>query len=209
MLYVKQRKHVRKKDLDYIKEHNIIEWYNTLEQRQHNKSWYLYKTVKNHLTLTAYAYFVTFTLKPEKLNLDKTWVVRLLKQRLNELEPTKWILNDDYGDLNNRLHFHALVFTEYNLIDHKHVVRRKQHYNLTTWDEYGFTQIKPINNEIDFDDLDKTTKRISKYIMKLTRHAQKGTTLKLWYSRNKNKSNNPGLPQPSILKNISYRDTRE
>lgn len=181
----KKHKIMSKKDLDYIKETNIIEWYNTLRQRQHNKTWYLYKTVKYYLLMSKYAYFVTFTLKPEKLNLKKATLVRYIKRLLNDLDLTKWILNDDYGDLKGRLHFHALVFSEHNLLEHPSVIRRKQHYNLTTWDDYGFSQIKPINNEVDYNELDKTIKRISKYIMKLTRHARKGTTLKLWYSRNK------------------------
>ncbi len=186
MRYVKKKLYSKKKDLDFIKENNIIEWYNTLKKRQHNKMHYLYKTVRYYLLMSKHAYFITFTLNQENINLKKTWLIRVLKKQLNELDTNKWILNDDYGDLNNRLHFHALIFTEHNLLEHKNVIRRKQHYNLTTWDKYGFSQIKPINIP-DFQDPDfeKTVKRISKYIVKLTRHALKGTTIKLWYSRNK------------------------
>ena len=186
-LYFKKRKlNNRKKDLENLYKNNIIEWFKTIKQRQHQKMIYLYKNVRYYLTMSKHAYFITLTLNNEYVNLQKQTLIRYIKQQLNDIQPNKWILNDDYGDKNGRIHFHVLIFTEYDLLYTNQVKRQKQHYNLLSWDKYGYSQIKSINvPNINEQDFEKTTKRISKYIVKLTRHAIKGTTVKLWYSRNK------------------------
>ena len=101
-------------------------------------------------------WFGTYTINNENINKNHS---RRLKEINNGLN---YIINSDYGDNTNRLHFHGIIESE---------------EEPKKW-EYGFCKfIKIKNNNIE---------ALAKYIDKLTNHTIKETTKKIIYSR-KNK----------------------
>jgi len=115
-----------------------------------------------------FAYFATFTINDNYINLSletlKKYLKRILKQYC-----IVYVANNDYGDKTQRLHFHAIVLTD-NVEDLK-----------KDWTAYGFIKTQ----KVDFKNEDE--KKISKYITKLTNHSLKKSTKplenKLIYSR--------------------------
>ena len=100
-------------------------------------------------------WFATYTINDNNMNKDH---VRKLKELLKE---NKYIINSDYGDKNNRLHYHAIIESE---------------EEPKNW-EYGFCKFLKIENY--------NTQALSKYLNKLTNHSIKETTKKIIYSRMK------------------------
>ena len=103
-------------------------------------------------------WFCTWTIKEKNLNKNHT---RKLKELYNG---KNYIINCDYGTKTNRKHYHGIIESEEEPIK---------------W-EYGYCKFI----EIEINE-DATSKRISKYINKLTAHALKENTEKIIYSRTK------------------------
>jgi hypothetical protein len=110
------------------------------------------------------AYFITITFAPETLNNTNEQTRRRYVSRwLKSLTPF-YVANIDYGKNTGREHYHAVITSD----------KRPP----KTW-SYGFIDIKKVaTSETD-------TKRVSKYISKLTNHAIKHTTKskRIIYSR--------------------------
>lgn len=106
------------------------------------------------------AYFVTLTFSDDALanSHDKQrrrWVARALKRF-----GIKYIANIDFGTLNGREHYHAIVE-----ISSDNIEKLKKF-----WERYGFLDARKVGDSQS--DLDKTTK----YVDKLTSHAFKDST---------------------------------
>ena len=111
-----------------------------------------------------YVYFMTYTFNETSLN-TTTEKQHIKKINATLSQATLYMINNDYGGLTDRFHYHALASFEHE-------------YDTTfmdTW-QYGYTKIKRI---ITYD-----TKSIYEYIMKLSNHATKKAVAKIWRSKN-------------------------
>ena len=110
------------------------------------------------------AYFLTITFNDETLSKTNEKTRRVYVSRwLKGLSPF-YVANIDYGELKGREHYHAVITSD----------KRPP----KTW-KYGFIDILKVKTT------ENDTKRISKYISKLTNHAIKHTTKskRIIYSR--------------------------
>lgn len=110
------------------------------------------------------AWFITITFNPETLSKTSEKTRRVYVSRwLKGLSPF-YVANIDYGKTKGREHYHAIITSD----------QRPP----KTW-SYGFIDILKVSTT------ETDTKRISKYISKLTNHAIKNTTKskRIIYSR--------------------------
>ncbi len=110
------------------------------------------------------AWFITITFNPETLSKTNEKTRRVYVSRwLKSLTPF-YVANIDYGAKNSREHYHAIITSD----------KRPP----KSW-SYGFVDILKVKTT------ETDTKRISKYISKLTNHAIKHTTKskRIIYSR--------------------------
>lgn len=119
------------------------------------------------IMMTGACSFLTLTFTDEVLantteETRRRYVSRFLKSKC-----TDYVANIDYGKLNGREHYHAVV----NGID----------IDMADWDKYGFSHCVPVGRKDDHT----TASKISKYLYKLSNHATKETTQrkKIIYSR--------------------------
>ena len=98
-------------------------------------------------------WFATYTIEDKYLNKNHT---RKLKELL---KGKQYIINSDYGNKNNRLHYHAIIESE---------------EEPTTWN-YGFCKFIKVKNN--------NKEALAKYLTKLANHTIKKTTDKIIYSR--------------------------
>lgn len=117
------------------------------------------------LVLTNNAIFITLTFNNDTLSKTsvltrRRYVARYLKQNCKE-----YVANVDFGALNGREHYHAIVSND--------IV-------FSNWYKYGAINVERVRP------LEDSTKRISRYITKLTNHALKVGAIapRLIYSRN-------------------------
>ena len=127
---------------------------NNLNQAKYQRTNRLKKRIQEAVE-SGSAYFITITFNPETLKntneqTRRKYVSRWLKS-LSEF----YVANIDYGLINEREHYHAVITS-----DNKPP---------KSW-PYGFIDILKIKTT------ENDTKRISKYISKLTNHAIKHTT---------------------------------
>ena len=113
--------------------------------------------------------FLTLTFTDEVLantteHTRRRYVARFLKQISDD-----YVGNVDYGKLNGREHYHAVV--------------RGVNIDTSAWDKYGFSHAQTIGKS----DGSTQASKMSKYIYKLSNHATKLTTnnKKIIYSRQK------------------------
>lgn len=112
-----------------------------------------------------HAYFITFTIAPAHYNYNYDTYLRKIKEALKYA--SSWLLNSDYGDENNRLHFHAVV-----------AFPDKLDYNtITSIYQYGAVNFRPIYA--------KNEKALREYLLKTLNHATKQSAGKIHYSRKK------------------------
>ena len=109
-----------------------------------------------------YTYFFTFTLDNDNINGEQKNHIKKIKECL--AGNISYLINNDYGDKTDRLHYHAIASFEYE-------------YNTTFLNKYqfGFTRVQPI--------LNKSAKSLYEYILKLSNHTTKSSVAKLWRSR--------------------------
>ena len=112
-----------------------------------------------------HAYFLTFTLDNQHLNLKQPTHIKKITQALAQAYVIDYSLNNDYGDLNNRLHYHCIAC--FNLPLNYTTIQNEY--------QYGALNIKPI--------IKKDIKSLSEYIQKLKNHSIKKTTFFLTYKR--------------------------
>ena len=123
------------------------------------------------------AIFLTLTFNDkvfEKMNSlsRKRTITRFLKKTCN-----KYIANIDFGKKNEREHYHALV-------EPKDIIDNKVYYKMFYNSSIDFERIK-ITSKKNCD-IESTSKKVSKYVSKLTNHAIKETTQqnRIIYSKN-------------------------
>jgi hypothetical protein len=110
------------------------------------------------------AWFITITFNPETLSKTNEQTRRKYVSRWLKSLTSFYVANIDYGAKNSREHYHAIITSD----------QRPP----KTW-SYGFIDILKVKTT------ENDTKRISKYISKLTNHAIKHTTKskRIIYSR--------------------------
>lgn len=108
------------------------------------------------MLLTGPCIFLTFTFTDKTLNItDYEYRRRLVREFCKE-HSDYYIANIDYGEDNEREHYHAII--------------QCQNVDYSLWHRYG--AIKGLRIHADLED----AKRLSKYVSKLTNHAIKQTT---------------------------------
>jgi CRISPR/Cas system-associated endoribonuclease Cas2 len=130
--------------------------YNT--RKAHEKQITNIKKRVSRIIDEEHSYFITFTLHDKALKLSQRTHIKKITETLASRSVIDYLLNNDYGDKNNRLHYHAVACFNCQL-------------DYTTFDkiyQYGAINIKKIHN--------KDNKSISEYIQKLKNHAIKKTT---------------------------------
>lgn len=112
------------------------------------------------LTLTFTDYVLANTTEETR----RRYVARFLKSISDD-----YVGNVDYGKINGREHYHAVV--------------RGINIDMSGWDKYGFSHAQIVGKS----DGSTQASKMSKYIYKLSNHATKGTTnnKKIIYSRQK------------------------
>jgi hypothetical protein len=117
------------------------------------------------MLLANYTYFFTYTLSDDALD-NTTQDQHIKKIRATLPKATSYLINNDYGDQTQRLHYHAMASFSYE-------------YDTTLLNiyQYGYTQAKRIN--------EPNAKALYEYILKLTNHATKKSVAKIWRSRKK------------------------
>lgn len=128
-------------DLDIINEYH--KKYDAVKKRIKRYN----KCIEYLVNQYKYCYFITLTFSDEYIEYsDYNHVKKYLKDNLSHY---KYLFNVDYGSLNDRIHYHGLVFSNDN-INFK-------------WD-YGF---------VNFQYVSKYSNAIIKYISKFSYHAFK------------------------------------
>lgn len=137
----------------------IVNLKNANKMATHN----MLKRVKSILNDNPFCYFITFTINDDNYGLSKSTYRRKIKEALSMA--SVWVANEDFGKLNGRLHFHALVGFGFQL-----------DYNMiTSIYKYGNINFKPIYTH--------NAEAIRNYMLKLTLHASKDTANDIFYSR--------------------------
>lgn len=150
--------------LPYRKGYNFIDCADRLNESKYRKA----KKVRDKITklvLSNSAIFITLTFKDSVLSKTsdltrRRYVARYLKENCRE-----YVANIDFGALNGREHYHAVVSKD---------------IDLSKWHKYGVINVERVRP------LENSTTRISRYITKLTNHALKVGAIapRLIYSRN-------------------------
>ena len=127
---------------------------NNLNQAKYQRTNRLKKRIQEAVE-SGSAYFITITFNPETLKNTNEQTRRKYVSRWLKSLSAFYVANIDYGLINEREHYHAVITS-----DNKPP---------KSW-PYGFIDILKIKTT------ENDTKRISKYISKLTNHAIKHTT---------------------------------
>lgn len=148
----------------YKKGFNLIDCADRLLESRYRKA----KKVRDKiskLVLTNNSIFITLTFSDKTLAKTDTEKRRRLVQRYLKQNCSNYVANIDFGALNGREHYHALVSNDIDFSD---------------WYKYGTINAERVRPCED------SPKRISKYITKLTNHALKVGAIapRLIYSRN-------------------------
>lgn len=152
-----------------IKEFVNLYGYTTLKVANNLNRASYYRTARlkeriREAVLSGSAWFITITFSPETLAKTNEKTRRVYVSRwLRSLTPF-YVANIDYGLKNEREHYHAVITSD----------KRPP----KSW-SYGFVDILKVKTT------ETDTKRVSKYISKLTNHAIKNTTKskRIIYSR--------------------------
>lgn len=130
-----------------------------------------------------YCYFLTLTFSEDYLSKTSAAYRRDQISRFLKSNFANYVANVDYGDENEREHYHALVFLDYEL---ECFLSRsdtgKVYFKYPSIDyQYGYFKVQPVLKPCD----DKT--KLSKYMIKLKYHSSKDSTKfsKPIYSRRK------------------------
>mgnify|MGYP001089053423 FL=1 len=143
--------------------HTTLKIANNLNRASYQRTARLKERIREAVE-SGSAYFLTITFNNETLSKTNEKTRRVYVSRwLKSLSPF-YVANIDYGELNGREHYHAVITSD----------QRPP----KTW-PYGFIDILKVKTT------DNDTTRISKYISKLTNHAIKHTTKskRIIYSR--------------------------
>lgn len=142
-------------DLKDLMEYSKKSYNNILDKKTRVKKWlYYHKTIlkfRNNYINKDYIYYATFTFKNEKLNNNEIKKDSFLKY-LRENGVKAYLLNKDFGEENQRLHFHGFIYTN-------------QMMNNQTLNLYGYTKIVDISH-IKEEEEEKVINYITNYVIK-------------------------------------------
>jgi hypothetical protein len=117
------------------------------------------------MLLAKHTYFFTYTFNNE--NIHKTSEATHIKKiRATLSQATSYIINNDYGDLHDRYHYHAMAS-----FNHEYITTF-----MDEW-QYGYSHVVRIT--------DPNSKALYEYLIKLTNHTIKKSVAKIWRSRKK------------------------
>lgn len=122
----------------------------------------LKKRLENMLQ-KEHTYFITFTIAPTNYGLSYNTYLRKIKEALGRA--SAWVVNSDYGTINERLHFHCVATFDLQL----------DYNTLNAIYKYGTIDFKTIYS--------MNEKAIREYLNKTFNHAVKQTAGKIHYSR--------------------------
>lgn len=135
---------------------------NNLSQSYYRRDSRLKKRLENMLQ-KEHTYFITFTIAPKNYGLKYNTYLRKIKEALGGA--SGWVVNSDYGSINERLHFHCVATFNTQL----------DYTTLNNIYQYGAINFKLIYNTNE--------KAIREYLIKTFNHAVKQTAGKIHYSR--------------------------
>lgn len=120
------------------------------------------------------AIFLTLTFKPDVLENTTPQTRRDYVRKFLKSQCKYYVANIDFGKLNEREHYHAVVVPLNEKIDGK-----------SYREKCGSIDFEKVWHKVDENDYQNTAKRLSKYVNKLTNHAVKETTRqnRILYSR--------------------------
>ena len=122
----------------------------------------LKKRLENMLQ-NEYTYFITFTIAPKNYGLNYDTYLRKIKEALGGA--SGWVVNSDYGSINERLHFHCVASFNSQL----------DYTTLNNIYKYGSINYKLIYNTNE--------KALREYLNKTFNHTIKQTAGRIHYSR--------------------------
>jgi hypothetical protein len=122
----------------------------------------LKKRLENMLQ-KEHTYFITFTIAPKNYGLKYNTYLRKIKEALGGA--SGWVVNSDYGSINERLHFHCVASFNSQL----------DYTTLNTIYKYGSINYMLIYNSNE--------KAIREYLNKTFNHTIKQTAGRIHYSR--------------------------
>lgn len=152
---------------------------NQLQDARRQKAYRIKEQIKYYSIRSYPMIFATFTFNQEALNLDskyrKEYITRILNKNPGIVD---YVGNIDYGDINEREHYHYILVMNPEFIPEikKRTIKSKTTRKYQSVEntginyEKGFTTYELIGTDVD--DYNK----ISKYISKLTMHAIKEST---------------------------------
>lgn len=154
---------------DYCKKNNLLKEFHEahkINHAFHGRTKRLQERVKSML-LNGNCLFLTLTFTDATLLETNSKTRRDYVRRYLKSFGVPYIANIDFGKLNKREHYHAIINT--SMIDY------------SPWRKYGNINGEKIRNK----DIENDTKKLSKYVAKLSNHAIKETTKRccLIYSR--------------------------
>lgn len=119
------------------------------------------------MLLNGSCLFITLTFNDETLNETNEKQRRVAVSRYLKQFNCRYVANVDYGKMNHREHYHALINCD--------------NISFDSWRKYGNINVKRVRNK----DISSDKTKLAKYICKLSNHAIKETTKRssLLYSR--------------------------
>lgn len=167
---------------------NLVKAYLELDEARKKRYQRLFDRVNFYYNLDKYdLIFATFTFDDKALNLKSDTRHQYLYRMLNGYEWIEdYILNIDYGELNDREHYHALLMIKKGEIDYKfkkYVDDKKNKLMLVIENmpidyKLGFANYQLIGND------EKDRKKVTKYVSKLTLHALKVNQKNITFKKN-------------------------
>lgn len=135
---------------------------NNLSQSYYRRDIRLKKRLQDMLE-QEHTYFITFTIAPKNYGLEYNTYLRKIKEALGGA--SGWVVNSDYGSINERLHFHCVASFNSQL----------DYNTLNAIYKYGSINFKAIYNTNE--------KALREYLNKTFNHTIKQTVGKIHYSR--------------------------
>lgn len=121
-------------------------------------------------------YFMTFTIAPNYYGKETEFYVKAIKKALHDVS-RQYIFNEDYGANNERLHFHAVLQTDTEIITE--YIKGDNFWTESIY-HYGLVHVALINLTDE-----RSKPKIQEYILKTENHTVKNTTGRIYYSKRK------------------------
>jgi hypothetical protein len=159
-------KRTKKNIVERLKDNNGLLTQDVIDKQDKSDQKYKSRIKKRveQMLLQPYTYFFTFTLNDTYIELHQDNHIKKIKATLPQA--TSYLINNDYGDQTDRLHYHAMAS-----FNHEYDTTLLSKY------QYGYTSVKRIT--------EPNAKSLYEYILKLTNHAIKKSVAKIWRSRSK------------------------